>query len=146
MSIKLNQEKNLTSKDYVYTFIIYNKDIKCNKIQEGITSLIKSFLQFFSIKNIKSLTIGKIIHGEFKPNGVISYWLKYRCKTIIINSLPYNQIKTLIDHCRIEDIPIYENYLTDKKTLANVCIGPYWTNKLIKIHPIIKNKLEEIIE
>lgn len=143
--VNLDSKTHLQSKDYVYSVVIFNKDTTNNIIQDSIFSIIKGFLQLFSIKKIKSQTVGLIINGEFRPNGIVSYWLKGKCKSIIIESIPSNQIETIIRHCEVLKIPVYKNIDTKTKILKNVCLGPYWTDKLSKSHPLIKEKIIEKI-
>ncbi len=139
--INLDSKTHLQAKDYVYSVVIFNKDTMNSIIQDTIFSVIKGFLQLFSIKKIKSQTVGLIINGEFRPNGIVVYWLKGKCKTVVLDNIPFNQIETIIKHCEDLNIPLYKEVDFNTKVLKNVCIGPYWTDKLVKIHPLIKNEI-----
>ena len=146
MSLKINNKQYLLAKDYVYSILIFNSETSNNKFQSGIYSIIKSFLNLFTIKKPKSQIIGLQIIGEFRPNGIVNYWLKNKCKTIIIDSLPETEIENIITTCEELNINLYKNMDTTTKKLVNVCIGPYWTNILYKVHPKIQEEILKIIE
>lgn len=48
--INLDSKTHLQAKDYVYSVVIFNKDTMNSIIQDTIFSVIKGFLQLFSIK------------------------------------------------------------------------------------------------
>jgi hypothetical protein len=141
MSLKLDSKTHLLAEDYVYSIILINKDGEHNLIQDTIFSIIKGFLNLFSIKKIKSQTVGLVINGEFRPNGVVVYWLKGKCKTIVLDSIPLYQIETIINHCEEANIPVYKNIDFKTKVLKSACLGPYWTDRLAKVHPVIKDEI-----
>ena len=85
--------------------------------------------------------MGLVINGEFRPNGIVVYWLKGKCKTIVLDSIPLYQIETIINHCEEANIPVYKNVDFKTKVLKSVCLGPYWTDRLAKAHPVIKDEI-----
>lgn len=144
MSISLNG-KTLSTTNYVYCLILYPRSFTGDKIQMGITSLFKSFLDFFTVRKLKSAVIGLIVHGEFKNNGVVSYWIKNKFRTLIFEDLTEHQVQTIIKQCNKYEVKYYENINSKTKELECLIIGPFWTNKLAMLSDIIKNRILETI-
>ena len=148
MSVKLNSEKYLFSEDYVYMLILINRECpnELHTIQDIIFSVIKCFLSLFKTEKIKSFLSSLIIHGEFRENGILTYWLKNKCKVLYINTLHESKIDTLIRRAEEGEIPLYKNIDPNTKILKNVCMGPYWTNKLAKLSNEVEQEFLKIVK
>lgn len=131
MSIKI-KNNILKSSDYTYSLILFSNlyDNNVNYIDKIIYLTIKGFLNLFSIEKLGNFLSGIIISGVFKKSGIVSSWLKNKCKTLIIYQIPSYQLTTLIDRCKEFNIPYYEQLDLKSKSCLCLYIGPYWTNKL----------------
>lgn len=145
MSVKLNGDKHLLSDDYSIMLILQNpgRDLS---IRDVIWGVIKCFLQFLNVSTKKSFISTTLINGEFKDRGIIYYWLKSKCNSLYINTIPESIIETILRRLEDNTIPYYKVVDKDTKELSVVCIGPFWTNKLNKLHVRIEEELLKFVK
>ena len=119
MSVKLNSKKHLLSEDYVLILILQNPEKDLN-VRDIIWGVIKCFLQYLKVYTKRSFIATTFIEGEFKDRGIIHYWLKSKCNSLYISTIPTSVIKTIIRHSEDVNIPHYEVVDKDTKELWTI--------------------------